>query len=233
MAKRKKHKADHRGDTRGGSWVGIPKCVMKSAAYIDLSLWARAVLVELVFRMNGYNNGKIVCTFDQLTKRLGNSNRRRMSEAFAELMDHGFVDVTQDADWKGRRGREYRLTFVNTTPGGKHKAATNDYKDWTLPKKNKVGKTSSPKEPIFSKDASLTYAKPGNRSSLKALEKFQELAENDQIANSQPSDAVSPLIYNHILGSFWWKCDRQIALEQLLLTLNYLPLNVPNQKLCY
>lgn len=176
MPKRKSPKADHRADTRGGKWVGIPLKLIESPAYRDLSLWGRAVLIELVACFNGYNNGKIVCTFDQLAERLGNTNRRAMSKAFAEMMEHGFIDVTSEADWKGRKGREYRLTFVNTTPGGKFEAATNDYKDWVKPKQ-KVSKTSSPKKAIFGYNASLNELKAGDGASPIEATDAHEMAE--------------------------------------------------------
>lgn len=176
MSRKKPPKADHRADTRGSRWVGIPLKVIESPAYRDLSFWGRAVLIELVACFNGYNNGKIVCTFDQLADRLGNTNRRAMSKAFAELMDHGLIDVTTEADWKGRKGREYRLTFVNTTPGDKFKAATNDYKDWVKPKP-KAGKTSSPKKAILGNHASLNELTAGDASSPIEGTDTQETAE--------------------------------------------------------
>jgi hypothetical protein len=43
---RSKVKADYRADTRGGSWAGLPVCLIESPAYRHLSLYARAILVE-------------------------------------------------------------------------------------------------------------------------------------------------------------------------------------------
>ena len=34
-------------DSRGGGFVGLPKCVIESAAYRGLSVHARAVLIEI------------------------------------------------------------------------------------------------------------------------------------------------------------------------------------------
>lgn len=230
MARRSKSKADHQADTRGGGWVGIPKCVMKSAAYVDLSPWARAVLNELVYQFNGYNNGSIVCTFDHLAMRLGNSNRRAMSKAFADLMTHGFIDVTSDADWKGRKGREYRLTFVSTTPGGRFKAATNDYKGWVKPKPE-AGKASSPKKAIFGDNASLNELKIGDASSPFKATDAQEMAEVRHSALGPVGSTVSPLIDNHTPGSYWWACEGQLAVEQLLCGLVILSQAVPNHEI--
>ena len=128
----KRQKADCRADTRGGSWAGIPKVLIDSAAYRDLSLHARAVLVELTARMNGYNNGMIAVAQRELVESLGCSPNRIVT-AIADLMDHGFLDVTVEGQWKARQARLYRLTFVST----KTAPATNDYLRWTpLPKKS-------------------------------------------------------------------------------------------------
>ena len=133
----KKQKADCRADTRGGSWAGIPKCLIDSPAYRDLSLHARAVLVELVAKMNGYNNGEIVASNRQLVEALGCSPNRIVT-AIAELMAHGFLDVTVEGQWKARQARLYRLTFIST----KSAAATNEYLGWT-PSPKKSGATGA------------------------------------------------------------------------------------------
>ena len=127
---RGKVKADCRADTRGGSWAGIPKCLVDSAAHRDLSLHARAVLVELVARMNGYNNGAIAVSQRELQAAIGSTSRYIVA-AIAELMEHGMLDVAAEGQWKQRQARQYRLTFVTT----KTAPATNDYLRWTPPAK--------------------------------------------------------------------------------------------------
>lgn len=129
---RRRIKADCRADTRGGSWAGIPICVINSAAYRSLSLAARATLVELVGRMNGYNNGEIGISNRQVVDAL-HCSPRTVVAAFAELVDRGMIDVAVEGQWKERQARQYRLTFVST----KTRPATNEYLRWTpTPKKS-------------------------------------------------------------------------------------------------
>lgn len=130
----KKQKADCRADTRGGPWAGIPKCLIDSAAYRDLSLHARAVLVELVARMNGYNNDAIAVSQRELVEAL-RCTPRYVGPAIAELMDHGILDVTVEGQWKTRQARQYRLTFIST----KSAPATNEYLRWTPTPKQSRG----------------------------------------------------------------------------------------------
>ena len=149
---RGKVKADHRADNRGGPWAGLPHVVIDSLAYRHLSLWARAILIELVREMNGYNNGEIGLSQRQIGERIGTSNYRRIGPAIAELMEHGLIDVTVEGKWKQRLARQYRLTFINTGKPGHYKAATNEYRDWRPGVKSGVAtvsaKTVNPADPV-------------------------------------------------------------------------------------
>lgn len=130
---RSKPKADCRADTRGGSWAGLPKCLIDHAAYRHLGLHARAVLVELTARMTGYNNGKLAVSHREMREALRCSPRAIVA-ATAELIEHGILAVAADAKWKDNRAREYRLTFISTKGAG----ATNDYLGWKPPIAKKI-----------------------------------------------------------------------------------------------
>lgn len=130
MAKKAKQRADHRADNRGGAWAGIPHCVLDSLAYRHLSLWGRAVLLEIVREMNGYNNGEIGISQRQLADRLRTTNFRSIGKAIAELMTHNLIDITVEGQWKQRKARQYRLTFVNTGGPGHYRPASNEYREW-------------------------------------------------------------------------------------------------------
>lgn len=152
MSRRRKIRADCRADTRGGPWAGIPVCVIKSAAFGDLSYCARSLLLELVAAMNGWNNGKIALSQRQLATALKTTNFRAISRGIAELMEHGLIDVAVEGQWKERMAREYRLTFVST----KTADATNDYLSWQLPKKSGADAVSAER----SKSADAASARP-------------------------------------------------------------------------
>jgi hypothetical protein len=142
VAKQRKQRADHRADLRGKPFVGLPAAVLYSAAYEDLSLWARAILVELLGRFHGYNNGAIGFSFRDLANRLGTSSLKSIGPAIIELLEHGFIDVVAEGRWKSRQARLYRLTFISTGKPGQHHPATNDYVSWTpTEKKSRVPHT--------------------------------------------------------------------------------------------
>ncbi|MBB6190566.1 hypothetical protein FHS51_000779 [Sphingobium wenxiniae] len=193
MAKRKA-RADCRADTRGGAWAGIPVCVVNSPAYRDLSLWARAILVELVARMNGYNNGHIALSVAEICTALSNSSRSRAAKAIAELMEHGFIDVTHEAMWKERKAREYRLTFVTTAypPFG----ATNDYRNWE-PRKQNSGNGVLPETPSTGNGVLPDAVSTGNGALPRLLAHQRKSAKNGKSPNPVSGNTPFPLIYNH------------------------------------
>lgn len=132
-----KGKAPHSADTRAKDgfrgFAGLPLCVIKSEAYRRLSIIARAILVEVVARMSGHNNGLIHVSYAELAHALNRKNQAPIGPAIDELVQHGLLDISADAVWQKRKAREYRLTFVNTSDRlGRPVKATNDYLSWGL-----------------------------------------------------------------------------------------------------
>lgn len=135
MAKARRKASDHSGDTRAvegiKGFAGIPKCVLLSEAYRTLSPLERAILVEIVGKLDGFNNGAIAISYADLAHRLNRRNQVPFAEAIATLWEHGLIEPGADTYWKERKARTYRLTFVNTTDSiGRPIRATNDYLHW-------------------------------------------------------------------------------------------------------
>jgi hypothetical protein len=126
---RGKQRADHRADLRGKPFIGLPAAVLYSSAYQHLGPIPRAILVELLGRFNGYNNGKIGMSYREMADRLGTTSLKSMGPAIVELHSHGFIDVTAEGKWKPREARLYRLTFISSGSNGQL-AATNEYARW-------------------------------------------------------------------------------------------------------
>ncbi len=126
MAK-KRYQADHRADLRGEPFIGLPAAVVYSEAYTGLSLAARAVLIEILGRFKGYNNGLIGVSSRELCARLNTSNARRISIAVRELFEAGLIDIPVEGKWKARQARLYRLPFISSGKGPPFQPATNEY----------------------------------------------------------------------------------------------------------
>ena len=128
--RKRKNKPSNIADTRGKPWLGIPHVVIKSEAYRQLPLMSKQILVSIILRFNGYNNGKIAVSFLEIAHDLNRKNQTPFAAAIAKLVEHGLVDISAEGDWSMRKAREYRLTFASTGDFNSNKPATNDYLDW-------------------------------------------------------------------------------------------------------
>lgn len=146
---KKKQQAPCRPSTLGKKgFAGIPISVMERLAYRNLHLRSRAILFEIAARMNGYNNGKIVLSYEQIREATGCCNRD-IAGAMAQLWRHGLIEFRECENWNQHQAREYRMTFVSSVSGSAILPATNDYLMWTLPpvlaaKRKKLGGSVQP-----------------------------------------------------------------------------------------
>lgn len=146
----KRKQADHRADTRGCGWSGLPHAVADSAAYLGLCPFDRAVLGEILRRFNGYNNGEIALSYEDMGERLKGPNacrpnNRRIAFAVARLFERGLIAEPTPGSWMQRKAREYRLTFITSGKAPPFKSATNEYLRWT-PRVKNDGDAGSPEK---------------------------------------------------------------------------------------
>ncbi|OTP73948.1 hypothetical protein [Caballeronia sordidicola] len=95
MARSKRYKGDAL-KRDGSTFAAIPYVVLESQGYINLSAYARALLLEFCREFNGRNNGRLCCIWDQLKERGWNSPNT-VTKAKAELIEQGLV-------WESRKG---------------------------------------------------------------------------------------------------------------------------------
>lgn len=162
-----KEKAPHQSSTRGGGFTGLPHVVQDSEAFRHLSFVARAVLLSVVRRFNGRNNGAIFVSFDEICHDLNTTNRRAIGRSFAELVEHGLVEIAALPSRSHHKAREYRLTWINTTPGNRFVQATEEYRDWTPQPKKYHGDEASPMGGFHGNAASPSARPFGDAASLR------------------------------------------------------------------
>jgi|GEM_PF-5666475 len=129
MSRKKRATAPH-AQKAGGGFAAIPHDVIDSPAWQDLSCHARALLVEVVRRFNGHNNGHIGLDARTARERLGASNRN-VQGAFDDLLTHGLIEMTEEAIWQERRAREYRLTWALSGRSPPYRQPTFAYRTWS------------------------------------------------------------------------------------------------------
>ncbi len=130
---------------------GLPHAVADSTAYLSLSPFERAALSEILRKFNGYNNGDIAITYEEIGSRLKGSNASkphngRIARAIVSLIDRGLIAEPTPESWLQRRARRYRLTFISSGKAPPFKTATNDYLRWS-PRAKNDGDAGSPEGP--------------------------------------------------------------------------------------
>jgi hypothetical protein len=94
----------------GRRFIQLWTNVKRSEAYHSLSVYARCLLIELLDRYTGINNGMIgLGTRDAaLLLKCGHAT---VCRAMRELDDSGLAQPTTVGVWRGKRATEWRLTF--------------------------------------------------------------------------------------------------------------------------
>jgi hypothetical protein len=94
----------------GPKFIQLFRYMLDCPAYVSLSPWARAALIEIVRGYNGGNNGKIVLSVRDVAARLG-CHRDTACDALHELIDKGFIEpqIKGAFSVKFKRATEWRL----------------------------------------------------------------------------------------------------------------------------
>lgn len=89
----------------------LPSEMLQHEKFRTLSSSAVKVLLEICTRHNGFNNRKIVCSYNQLAKplKLGKATIKKASD---QLIEHGFLKITKKGYYTGRRATEWEITFL-------------------------------------------------------------------------------------------------------------------------
>lgn len=99
MAVKSRAKATGRCDGRI-SFAGVPRAVMETRKYSQLSGWAVKLLLEFSFQFRGHNNGDLDARFSRVRSQ-GWRSSGTLAKALNELLGAGFI--------------------IKTRQGGKHK----------------------------------------------------------------------------------------------------------------
>lgn len=99
----------------------------ESPAFRSLSLAARCLLAEFLNIYRPSRNGHLVLPVEQACKRLKISEGTA-SRAFNDLMEKGFLVLSEDADHLNGRAREFRITIL---PTNNSREPTDDWRRWS------------------------------------------------------------------------------------------------------
>jgi hypothetical protein len=152
--RRSRNRVDATGRNQTSRFVRLDFRILSSNAYRALSPNARSLLVELTMLYNGDNNGSLYLGVRDAAHRLGVADLTAASRAFDDLMELGFIQMTQDAHFsikagEASRARCWRLAWL---PGPGRKMAT-----WDFLEKEPAPKTTARKRMERGQRALKTY----------------------------------------------------------------------------
>jgi hypothetical protein len=112
-------------DGRKDRYFQIHHYMMKTDAWSALSVAARAIYLQIGFRYDGSNNGKITFSVRDAAAEC-NLNKDTAGRAFKELVDRGFIEETRHGgiSKKTRLASEWRLTAFKCDLTGALKTCT-------------------------------------------------------------------------------------------------------------
>lgn len=118
MAVARETSGDSAGSVNG--FMRVPRALIRTSGYRELSLGARSLLMEIWSHYNGFNNGKILYSIRQAEEAL-RCSRSSAVRWFRELCDGGFIEATERGGFRFKAGaREGRPTSwrINCLPKG-------------------------------------------------------------------------------------------------------------------
>lgn len=129
----------------GSSFVMLEHWMMKSQAYRSLKPGPRALLLEIMRRYNGSNNGRIGLGLREAAAALAMSDRQAIARYFSELEEKGFIRATRRSgfnlkDPNSRTATEWALTQY---PVG-DALATKEFMSW-VPEEKSRGRKAVPR----------------------------------------------------------------------------------------
>lgn len=86
MAKRRQSRSAHK------RYISLPHCVLDSTSYADLNGSAIKLLTLIARQWNGYNNGNLTCTWDQMKPYFGGQDTMR--SALKALIKQRLIEIT-------------------------------------------------------------------------------------------------------------------------------------------
>ena len=111
----------------GARFLQLHHWLLKSTAYRRSSLAARGLLIEVMARYNGQNNGEISMSVREAAEKL-NVGKDRASRAFHELQELGFLRIVERGSFnrKVRHASTWHLTMFESNG----EPATKNFMRW-------------------------------------------------------------------------------------------------------
>ena len=116
--------------THPGGVLAVPRQVIRSPAYRDMTLPARCLMLEL---QDVWKPSEPVIHYSsrRAAKTLGRAAGTG-ALALKDLAEHGFIEIVDDASWFNGKARTYRLTWL----ANNGREPTNEWMKWEVKNKS-------------------------------------------------------------------------------------------------
>lgn len=89
-----------KGRKESGTFMKVPTAVLRSPNYCGLSLKAKALILDIGARYNGYNNGDLAAPYSWM-QALGWRSKGTLHNALQELRQAGMIELTKQGGLHG------------------------------------------------------------------------------------------------------------------------------------
>jgi len=111
-------------------FIYLSKAQVDSPSWMDVMPIGRCILIEMLKRYNGQNNGDISLSYRE-AQHVGKCGADTARRALDELQTHGWIRLHN----KGAYQNKHASTWILTIRPYNNQPATNDWRKWT-PEKN-------------------------------------------------------------------------------------------------
>lgn len=145
MAKKGYEKAKGRSSGQGEQYLRLPYHMINHPNFRALGGSCVKVLLALCAKHNGYNNGRIFMSLDDMQNQLymGKATAKRACE---DLAYYGFIKLKKCGNFYGRKAHEWEITFLKSE-------GYNPTHEWKHEKKRLRQKKKRPKKIDFIEEA--------------------------------------------------------------------------------
>ena len=113
MARKKQSRSAHK------RYVSLPHCVIDSASYVQCSSSAIRLLTLIARQWNGYNNGNLTCTWEQMKTYFGGKDTMR--KALKSLIENRLIEVTGSGSTSRKGGLPPTLYAITWEAVGEYR----------------------------------------------------------------------------------------------------------------
>lgn len=145
---KQRNRQKHQGRKETGTFLRIPSAVLVSPNFCGLSMKAKALLLDIGARFNGFNNGDLAAPYSWMKAR-GWRSKDTLHRALKELREAGMIELTRQGGLHGPSLYGFTWMAIEDCKGKLDVAATRVASGkWRIPTAVVEKETQLPPRPV-------------------------------------------------------------------------------------